>query len=251
MIRVARPLAALHALAAAWRRRFDPLTVGITGSIAKTSTKEAVAAVLATRYRTLKNEGNENNEIGLPLTVLRLGPDDEALVLEMGMYVEGEIADLVRIGRPRIGVVTAVQPVHLAADGLDRGDRAREGPPRRGPPAGTGRRSSTPTTSGSAAMADRTRRPGGRPTGFAEDADVRRRGGRVARPRRDALRAADAGRPARRCGSRCSAATRSTTRWRPRRSGWRAGLDLDDDRAGPGRPVRARRIAASSSVSAT
>ena len=117
VIRVARPLEALQALAAAWRRRFDPLTVGVTGSIAKTSTKEAVAAVLATRFRTLKNEGNENNEIGLPLTVLRLGPDDEALVLEMGMYVEGEIADLVRIGRPRIGVVTAVQPVHLARIG--------------------------------------------------------------------------------------------------------------------------------------
>jgi UDP-N-acetylmuramoyl-tripeptide--D-alanyl-D-alanine ligase len=117
LIRVANPLAALHALASAWRGRFDPLTVGITGSIAKTSTKEAVAAVLATRFRTLKNEGNENNEIGLPLTVLRLAADDRALVLEMGMYVEGEIADLVRIGRPRIGVVTAVQPVHLARIG--------------------------------------------------------------------------------------------------------------------------------------
>jgi len=117
VVRVTRPLPALHALAAAWRRRFDPLTVGITGSIAKTSTKEAVAAVMATRYRTLKSAGNENNEIGLPLTVLRLGGDDEALVLEMGMYVEGEIADLVRIARPRIGVVTAVQPVHLSRIG--------------------------------------------------------------------------------------------------------------------------------------
>jgi UDP-N-acetylmuramoyl-tripeptide--D-alanyl-D-alanine ligase len=117
LIRVAHPLAALHALAGAWRSRFDPLTVGITGSIAKTSTKEAVAAVLATRLRTLKTEGNENNEIGLPLTVLRLAADDRALVLEMGMYVEGEIADLVRIARPRIGVVTAVQPVHLARIG--------------------------------------------------------------------------------------------------------------------------------------
>jgi UDP-N-acetylmuramoyl-tripeptide--D-alanyl-D-alanine ligase len=117
VIRVTRPLEALQALAAAWRRRFDPLTVGITGSLAKTSTKEAVAAVLATRYRTLKNEGNENNEIGLPLTVLRLSGADQALVLEMGMYVEGEIADLARIGRPKIGVVTSVQPVHLARIG--------------------------------------------------------------------------------------------------------------------------------------
>jgi len=127
VVRVTQPLPALHALAAAWRRRFDPLTVGITGSIAKTSTKEAIAAVLATTYRTLKNEGNENNEIGLPLTVLRLGRSHEALVLEMGMYVEGEISDLVRIGRPRIGVVTAVQPVHLARMGSIEAIEAEKG----------------------------------------------------------------------------------------------------------------------------
>ena len=127
LVRVANPLAALHALAGAWRSRFDPLTVGITGSIAKTSTKEAVAAVLATRLRTLKNEGNENNEIGLPLTVLRLAAADRALVLEMGMYVEGEIADLVRIARPHIGVVTAVQPVHLARIGSIEAIEAEKG----------------------------------------------------------------------------------------------------------------------------
>ena len=117
VVRVADTLAALGALAKGWRLRFDPLVVGITGSIAKTSTKEAVAAVLATRFRTLRNEGNLNNEIGLPLTVLRLGPEHEAAVLEMGMYVGGEIAELARIGRPRIGVVTAVQPVHLSRIG--------------------------------------------------------------------------------------------------------------------------------------
>jgi UDP-N-acetylmuramoyl-tripeptide--D-alanyl-D-alanine ligase len=117
IVRVADPLAALGAVATAWRRRFDPLVVGVTGSIAKTSTKEAVAAVLSARYRTLKNEGNLNNEIGLPLTLLRLGPEHEAAVLEMGMYVGGEIADLARMGRPRIGVVTAVQAVHLSRIG--------------------------------------------------------------------------------------------------------------------------------------
>ena len=90
---------------------------GVTGSIAKTSTKEAVASVLATRFRTLRNEGNLNNEIGLPLTLMRLGPEHEAAVLEMGMYVGGEIADLARMAQPRIGVVTAVQPVHLARIG--------------------------------------------------------------------------------------------------------------------------------------
>ena len=117
VVRVADPLAALWAVATGWRRRFDPLVVGVTGSIAKTSTKEAVAGTLATRFRTLRNEGNHNNEIGLPLTLLRLGPEHEAAVLEMGMYVGGEIADLARMARPRIGVVTAVQPVHLARIG--------------------------------------------------------------------------------------------------------------------------------------
>ncbi len=117
VVRVADALVALGALAAAWRRRFDPLVVGVTGSIAKTSTKEAIAAVLSRRFRTLRNEGNQNNEIGLPLTILRMGPEHEAAVLEMGMYVGGEIAELARIARPRIGVVTAVQPVHLARIG--------------------------------------------------------------------------------------------------------------------------------------
>ncbi|HWP63607.1 MAG TPA: UDP-N-acetylmuramoyl-tripeptide--D-alanyl-D-alanine ligase [Candidatus Binatia bacterium] len=114
---VPETLPALHALAAAWRRRFDPLVVGVTGSIAKTSTKEAIATVLARRFRTLKNPGNLNNEIGLPLTVLDLDAEHEVAVLEMGMYVGGEIADLARIARPRLGVVTAVQEVHLSRIG--------------------------------------------------------------------------------------------------------------------------------------
>jgi UDP-N-acetylmuramoyl-tripeptide--D-alanyl-D-alanine ligase len=117
IVRVTDALRALHATAAGWRARFTPLVVGVTGSIAKTSTKEAVAAVLARRFRTLRNEGNLNNEIGLPLTVMRLEAGHEAAVLEMGMYVGGEIADLARIARPRIGVVTAVQGVHLSRIG--------------------------------------------------------------------------------------------------------------------------------------
>ncbi len=117
VVRVADPLAALGAIAAGWRQRFQPLVVGVTGSIAKTSTKEAIAAVLGSRMRTLRNEGNLNNEVGLPLTLLRLGPEHEAAVLEMGMYVGGEIAELAAIARPHIGVVTAVQPVHLARIG--------------------------------------------------------------------------------------------------------------------------------------
>ena len=117
VIRVADPLSALGAIAGGWRRRFAPLVVGVTGSIAKTSTKEAVAGVLGTHFRTLRNEGNQNNEIGLPLTLMRLGPEHEAAVLEMGMYVGGDIADLARMARPKIGVVTAVQPVHLSRIG--------------------------------------------------------------------------------------------------------------------------------------
>ncbi len=117
VVRVADPLAALGALAAGWRRRFTPLVVGVTGSIAKTSTKEAIAAVLASRFTTLRSQGNQNNEIGLPLTVLRMRSEHEAAVLEMGMYVGGEIAELARIARPRVGVVTAVQPVHLSRIG--------------------------------------------------------------------------------------------------------------------------------------
>ncbi len=108
------PLRALQAIAAAWRTRFSLLVVGVTGSIAKTSTKEAAAAVLAGRFKTLRSEGNRNNEVGLPLTVLELGPEHGAMVLEMGMYARGEIRDLAAIARPSIGIVTAVQPVHLS-----------------------------------------------------------------------------------------------------------------------------------------
>ncbi len=117
IVRVADGITALQALAAAWRDRFDPLVVGVTGSIAKTSTKEAVAAVLAERRVVLRNEGNENNEIGLPLTLLRLERRHEVAVLEMGMYVAGDIADLARIARPRVGIVTAVRGVHLERAG--------------------------------------------------------------------------------------------------------------------------------------
>jgi UDP-N-acetylmuramoyl-tripeptide--D-alanyl-D-alanine ligase len=126
VIQVPDTLRGLWAVAAAWRSRFDPLVVGVTGSIAKTSSKEAIATVLASELVTLKSEGNQNNEIGLPLTLMRLRPDHQAAVLEMGMYVGGEIADLARMGRPEIGVVTAVQPVHLARIGtIDAVERAK------------------------------------------------------------------------------------------------------------------------------
>ncbi|MEP7360827.1 MAG: UDP-N-acetylmuramoyl-tripeptide--D-alanyl-D-alanine ligase [Chloroflexota bacterium] len=120
-------LAALHAAAAAWRARFDPTVVGVTGSLAKTSTKEQIATVLAQRWTVLRNMANENNEIGLPLTLLRLAPTDDVAVLEMGMYTPGDIAVLAELAQPRIGVVTAVRPTHLARAGsieaIERGKR--------------------------------------------------------------------------------------------------------------------------------
>ncbi len=107
------PLHALQRLAAAWRARFNPRVIGVTGSVGKTTTKEIVAAVLRQRFVTLKNRGNLNNEIGLPLTVLDLNEHHQRVVLEMGMYDVGEIAQLCRIARPQVGVVTNVGPVHL------------------------------------------------------------------------------------------------------------------------------------------
>ena len=120
-------LRALAATAAAWRSRFDPLVIGITGSLAKTSTKEQVAEVLAERWNVLRNNANENNEVGLPLTLLRLEPEHEVAVLEMGMYVPGDIATLAALARPTIGVVTAVRGTHLSRagsiDAIERGKR--------------------------------------------------------------------------------------------------------------------------------
>ncbi len=110
-------LEALHRLASFWRRRFSPRVVGITGSVGKTTTKELVADVLSQRYSILKSEQSYNNEIGLPLTLLRLGPEHERVVLEMGMYDVGEIADLARMALPHIGVVTIIGPVHLERAG--------------------------------------------------------------------------------------------------------------------------------------
>ncbi len=106
-------LAALQRLAARWRKEFDVRVVGVTGSIGKSTTKEAIAAVLAQRYRVLKSEGSFNNEIGLPLTLLELTNEHQYAVLEMGSYGPGEITQLTGMAHPQIGVVTNVGPVHL------------------------------------------------------------------------------------------------------------------------------------------
>jgi UDP-N-acetylmuramoyl-tripeptide--D-alanyl-D-alanine ligase len=106
-------LVALQTLASVVRRLWANPLIGVTGSTGKTTTKEAIAHVLSTRFRVLKSEGNFNNHFGLPLTLLRLEPEHDAAVIEMGMSHAGEIAALAKIAQPEIGLLTNVAPVHL------------------------------------------------------------------------------------------------------------------------------------------
>ncbi len=127
VIVVEDPLLALRKAAGAWRDRFSPLVIGITGSVGKTSTKEQAAEVLALRWQVLRTQANENNEIGLPLTLLRMAAADEVAVLEMGMYELGDVRVLAQVARPTMGVVTAVRGNHLeragSIDAIERGKR--------------------------------------------------------------------------------------------------------------------------------
>jgi UDP-N-acetylmuramoyl-tripeptide--D-alanyl-D-alanine ligase len=106
-------LVALQTLGAAVRRLWGKPLIGVTGSAGKTTTKEAIAHVLSSRFRVLKSEGNFNNHFGLPFMLLKIEPEHEAAVIEMGMSHPGEIAALAKIAQPEIGVVTNVAPVHL------------------------------------------------------------------------------------------------------------------------------------------
>ncbi len=116
-IRVKDGLKTLQETARIVRDRSKVKVIGITGSVGKSTTKELVTEVLAQRYHTLKNPGNLNNEIGLPLTLLKLGLGHERAVLEMGFYVPGEISFLCKLAKPEIGVVTNIGTVHAERAG--------------------------------------------------------------------------------------------------------------------------------------
>ncbi|WP_024833937.1 UDP-N-acetylmuramoyl-tripeptide--D-alanyl-D-alanine ligase [Ruminiclostridium josui] len=104
---------ALRDLAAWHRKKFDIPVVGITGSVGKTSTKDMVSCVLSQKYCVLKTQGNFNNEIGLPLTVLNIDNSHEAAVIEMGMSGFGEISRLTAIAKPRIAIITNIGVSHI------------------------------------------------------------------------------------------------------------------------------------------
>lgn len=116
-IRVDDTLTALHRIAAYWRSVHDVRVIGITGSVGKTSTKELIASLLSQKFNVMKNPGNRNSKIGLPLTLLELQPEHEYAVLEMGFYVPGDISLLCSIAKPEIGVITTIGTVHAERAG--------------------------------------------------------------------------------------------------------------------------------------
>ena len=114
---VKNSVSALQQIAAFWRRKLTLRVIGITGSVGKSTTKETIAQVLSQRYITLKSIANLNNEIGLPLNVLRLTPGHQRAVLEMGFYVPGEIKQLCEIALPQVGVLNNIGTVHAERAG--------------------------------------------------------------------------------------------------------------------------------------
>lgn len=116
-IKVTNTLIALQKIASFWRKKLNLRVIGITGSVGKSTTKELIAEVLSQKFRTLKNTGNLNNEIGLPLTILKLTESHQRAVLEMGFFVPGEIKLLCEIADPVVGVITNIGTVHAERAG--------------------------------------------------------------------------------------------------------------------------------------
>ena len=108
---------ALQQIARFWRGKLNPRVIGITGSVGKSTTKEVSTEVLSQKFRTIKNPGNLNNEIGLPLSLLRMREEHQRGVFEMGFYVPGEIAFLCDIAKPQVGVITNIGTVHAERAG--------------------------------------------------------------------------------------------------------------------------------------
>ncbi|MFZ3122559.1 MAG: UDP-N-acetylmuramoyl-tripeptide--D-alanyl-D-alanine ligase [Thermodesulfovibrionales bacterium] len=117
IIYVKNTLSALQDIARYVRMRSNIPVIGITGTNGKTTTKELIASILSIKYRVHKNTGNLNNQIGLPLSLIKLRPDDEVIVLEMGASSPGDIRELCRIAAPDYGVVTNIGPGHLEGFG--------------------------------------------------------------------------------------------------------------------------------------
>ena len=113
VVEVPNTLEALQCFAANYRQLLSLKTIGVTGSSGKTSTKELIASVLRTRFKTKATQGNLNNHIGVPLTLIQLDEDDEYGVIEMGMNHPGELAPLVRMAAPEIGVISSIGPAHI------------------------------------------------------------------------------------------------------------------------------------------
>ncbi len=105
--------AALQAVAESYRERFSVPIIGITGSVGKTTTKEMVALAVSAGKKTMKTAGNANSQVGLPLTVLRLEPGDEAAVVELGVSMPGEMERIAKVAKPTVAIVTNIGVSHL------------------------------------------------------------------------------------------------------------------------------------------